>query len=245
MAFVSCAGTVGVCFVAGGASCGGSGESGTMAFFSWIEFTTFSRSMGAMCLPRTWLLVESWRRRSGRDDELERVVAVRAQSTAESSEAMLEESSGTSSTTALLASKDQGEGAEWTGWQQKVSRDQTLQAWVIVSGGSGSKRAGDSPCFHSACRPPWQENIWRRLKGSVSVVGGSVGAASSCERHAWKTRRDAHTGPQSKQILRIARFDCVHGAVLDAHDGARSVQRHILVGRRGCVGARAVYYSYV
>ena len=156
VAFVSCAGTVGVCFVAGGASCGGSGESGTMAFFSWIEFTTFSRSMGAMCLPRTWLLVESWRRRSGRDDELERVVAVRAQSTAESSEAMLEESSGTSSTTALLASKDQGEGAEWTGWQQKVSRDQTLQAWVIVSGGSGSKRAGDSPCFHSACRPPWR-----------------------------------------------------------------------------------------
>lgn len=155
--FVSCAGFLGSSFATGGASCGGSGERGTMAFFSWMEFTTFSRSMGAMCLPRAWLLTESWRRRSGRDDELERVVAVRALSAVESSEAMLEESSGTSSTTALLESKDQREEAEWTGWQQKVSRDQTLQACVVVSGCLARiADAGDSPCFRSACRPPWQ-----------------------------------------------------------------------------------------
>jgi hypothetical protein len=41
-----------------GASGSGSGERGSMAFFSCIELTTFSRSMGVMCLPRA-LFTES------------------------------------------------------------------------------------------------------------------------------------------------------------------------------------------
>jgi hypothetical protein len=134
-------GFFGVSLAAGwAASCGGSGERGVIARFSWMEFTTFSRSMGAMCLPRAWLVAESWRRRSGREDELERVVAVRALSAVESSEAMLEESSGTSSRAAFLDSNDHREGAEWTGWQQKVSRDQTLQAC------EGSQQRSQTAC---------------------------------------------------------------------------------------------------
>jgi hypothetical protein len=89
-----------------------------MAFFSWIELTTFSRSMGVVCLPRAWLFAESWRWMLGRAiDELERVVAVMALSGTESSDATLEDSSGTSASLALLGrrrSKDQRGGKVWS-----------------------------------------------------------------------------------------------------------------------------------
>lgn len=100
-----------------------------MVFFSCIELTTFSRSIGVMCLPRAWLLAESWRWRFGREDELERVVALVALSELESSEATLEESSGSSDW--LLdrgRSKDQRGGKMWSGAQQNVSRDQRRHA---------------------------------------------------------------------------------------------------------------------
>lgn len=45
-----------------------------------------------------------------------------------------------------------------------------------------------------------------------------------------------HTRPQAKEILGVASFDGVHGAVFDAHNGARSVQRHGWVEGRGCCG---------
>ena len=72
---------------------------------------TFSRSMGVMCLPRAWLAAESCLRISGREEELDRDVDAMALSRVESSDATLEESSGTS--TALLDSwrpKDQPGG---------------------------------------------------------------------------------------------------------------------------------------
>lgn len=114
----------------GRASCSGSGESGSMRRFSCIELTTFSRSMGVMCLPRAWLFTESWRCRHGRDIEaVDRVVAVRALSGLESSEATLDDSSGSSwSLLDRRRSKDQRGGKMWSGAQQKVSLDQSRQA---------------------------------------------------------------------------------------------------------------------
>jgi hypothetical protein len=121
------------------ASCGGRGERGSMARFSCIECTTFSRSMGVMCFPRAsraWLLAESWRRRSGRD-ELDRSVAVRAPSKLESSEPTLVESSGTSAAAAAAAASllmdswrsNDHRGGNWlSGAQQNVSLPQSLQA---------------------------------------------------------------------------------------------------------------------
>ena len=77
--------------------------------------------MGVMCLPRAWLLTESWRRRSGREEQLEGVVAE-----LESSEATLEDSSGGSSQEER--STDQFEMAAWSGRQHCVSRPQRRQA---------------------------------------------------------------------------------------------------------------------
>lgn len=101
-----------------------------MNFFSCIELTTFSRPMGVMCLPRAWLVAESWRRRSGREAERsEREAEVIALSRLDSSEATLVESSGTSG--ALLDSRrpsDQRDDVSESGWQQNVSRDQRRHA---------------------------------------------------------------------------------------------------------------------
>lgn len=54
--------------------------------------------MGVMCLPRAWLAAESCRRISGRDEEFDLEVDAMALSRVESSEATLEERSGTSTT---------------------------------------------------------------------------------------------------------------------------------------------------
>jgi hypothetical protein len=118
------------CDESGAASCSGRGDKGPMAFFSWMELTTFSRSIGVVCLPRAWLLVESWRWQRGREmDELDCVVAVTALSETESSEPTLEESSGSSvSWCARRASNDQRGGNVESFSQQKVSRDHSLQA---------------------------------------------------------------------------------------------------------------------
>lgn len=96
----------------GRASCSGRGDSGSMALFSWMELTTFSRSMGVQCFPRAWLLAESWRWRLGRDmGGCDRVVAAMALSGLESSEATLDDNSGRSaSVAARRLSKDQRGG---------------------------------------------------------------------------------------------------------------------------------------
>jgi hypothetical protein len=83
-----------------------------------------------MCLPRSWLVAESWRRRSGREAERsDREVVVMALSTLESSEATLVDSSGIS-----VALVDNGcwnahcGATTGSGWQQKVSRDHSRHA---------------------------------------------------------------------------------------------------------------------
>jgi hypothetical protein len=119
-----------VVFWAGGASWGGRGERGSMNFFSCIELTTFSRPIEVMCLPRAWLVAESWRRSSGRETERsDREAVVTALSRLESSEATLVESSGMS--VALVDScrwNAHCGGTTGSGWQQKVSLDQSLHA---------------------------------------------------------------------------------------------------------------------
>ena len=100
------------------ASFGGSGDKGSMAFFSCIELTTFSRSIGVMCLPRALLLAESWRRRSGREAvESERCWLVVRGSMEESSEATLVDNSGTSAVApaAISWSNDHCGGTTWSG----------------------------------------------------------------------------------------------------------------------------------
>lgn len=114
-------------------SCGGKGESGSSSFFSLIEFTIFSRSIGVICfsLPRLRLSVESCRCIEGLTDvrsDLE-VLEVREASSFDDSESMLDESSGTTESFDNFRVKDQrGEKtAWWSGAQQKVSRLHNLQ----------------------------------------------------------------------------------------------------------------------
>lgn len=92
-----------------------------MARFSCIELTTFSKSMGVMCLLRAWLLAESWRRKSGREEQLEVVADT------ESSEATLVDSSGGSSLVERWR-EDHSGAAACSGRQHCVSRPQRRQA---------------------------------------------------------------------------------------------------------------------
>lgn len=113
-----------------GASCGGSGDNGSMTFFSCIELTTFSRSIGVMCLPRAVLAVESWRRSSGRDDEESERCWLVVRGSIESSDATLVDNSGTSGAApgAICWLNDHCGGTTWSGWQQNVSRAHSRQA---------------------------------------------------------------------------------------------------------------------
>lgn len=114
------AASIGTCdSVVGGASCGGNGDKGSIAFFSCIELTTFSRSMGVICLPRALLVAESWRRKSGREaDESERCCdVVMGSMDIESSDATLVDNSGTSAVVpaAICWSNDHCGGTTWSG----------------------------------------------------------------------------------------------------------------------------------
>lgn len=101
-----------------------------MALFSCIELTTFSRSMGVMCLRWARLSVESVRRNPERDDdELERLAEIMALSICDSSEATLEDSSGIAvSLFDRRRSNVQRGGIIWSGAQQNVSRPHSRQA---------------------------------------------------------------------------------------------------------------------
>lgn len=97
-----------------------------MNFFSWIELTTFSSPMGVMCLLRGWLVAESWRRRSV--ERSVREVVVMALSGLESSEATLVDRAGILSLVDNSCWKAHWGAVTGSGWQQKVSRDQSLHA---------------------------------------------------------------------------------------------------------------------
>lgn len=77
---------------------------------------------------------------------------------------------------------------------------------------------------------------WGEASGGCRCWDGHVKRAAPVPAPG-RRAKGRRTGPEAKEILGIARLDGVHGAVLDAHNGARSVQRHCVAGgRRGCVG---------
>jgi hypothetical protein len=182
----------------GAASWGGSGDKGSRNFFSWIELTTFSRPIGVMCLPRAWLVAESWRRRSGREAEVEsdREVVVMAVSRLESSEATLLDSSGISA--GNCCSKDHCGETTLSGWQQKVSRDHSLHAMFsyrlpssmagehraktvqqVISGGQAGIRSRGSE-LHSPDQRPKRFSVLR-----VSMVRIELCSTRTMGRSAW------------------------------------------------------------
>jgi hypothetical protein len=188
------------CSATGAASCGGSGDSGSMNLFSCIELTTFSRPIGVMCLPRAWLVAESCRRKSGREAEVEsdREVVVMALSMLESSEATLDDNSGISAA-GNCRSNDHLGSTTLSGWQQKVSRLHKRQAMFSY-----------------------------RFPSSIAGEHRAKTAYVSGDRHdagGFKPRlnQTSLTGPETKQILRVACLNRAHRTVLYAHHGALGV----------------------
>jgi hypothetical protein len=143
------------CSATGAASFGGSGDSGSRNFFSWMLLTTFSRPMGVMWRPRALLVAESWRRRSGREAvESERELVMALSMRLESSEATLDESSGISA--GSCCSKDHC-GDAVSGMQQNVSRDHRRHAmfsYRLPSSIAGEHRAKTGDVSTAACTEP-------------------------------------------------------------------------------------------
>jgi hypothetical protein len=204
----------------GCASCAGSGDRGSIARFSCIEFTTFSRSMGVMCLPRTWLVAESWRPNSGRKEAADRVVAVMAPSEAicESSEPTLVDSSGISSEVASWRLRDHMGGLIWSGWQQNVSRDHSRQARF-------SYRLPSSIAGEHLAKTTWSIGLAAMFHLAVKSGGGDVYERWQHDSDSKNLCGERLTRPQAKQVLGVG-FDGTHCSVLDAHHGHLGVKRH-------------------
>lgn len=63
-------------------------------------------------------------------------------------------------------------------------------------------------------------------------------AVASCDMHSCRVRK-ALTGPEAEEVLRVARLDGAHGAVLDAHNRPFRVQNHDVRGSRSSAGGDA------